>query len=53
MRRGDRSPREAPASVRPPAPGLFVFIIVLSGAAALIYQVAWTRSLTLLFGVST
>ena len=35
------------------APALFLLLITVSGLAALIYQVAWTRRLSLLLGVST
>lgn len=35
------------------APALFLLLITLSGLAALIYQVAWTRRLSLVLGVST
>ena len=31
----------------------FILLVTLSGLAALVYQVAWTRRLTLLFGAST
>jgi spermidine synthase len=34
-------------------PPLFLVLITLSGLAALVYQVAWTRRLSLLLGVST
>jgi hypothetical protein len=35
------------------APALFLLLITISGLAALIYQVAWTRRLSLVLGVST
>jgi len=37
----------------PRAPALFLVLITISGLAALIYQVAWTRRLSLVLGVST
>lgn len=39
--------------VQRPKPTLFILLITISGLAALIYQVAWTRRLSLLLGVST
>lgn len=46
----ERDPQFAASSARVPRPILILFF--LSGAAGLIYQVVWTRMLTLVFGAS-
>jgi spermidine synthase len=44
---------ERPSRPRPLARGLLVTLFFRSGAAGLVYEVLWTRQLTLVFGVTT
>src|SRR5688572_28045456 len=58
--RRDRREREAPGTSRPPRvtvggatarfPGLLQLLVVVSGAAALVYQSVWIRQLSLILG---
>ena len=55
VRQAARSPvrKDGRSAVMPPAfAGLIYLLFFLSGAAALVYQVVWVRSLTLVFGGS-
>ncbi len=46
----ERTPRESHPPSRPITPPILHALFFLSGAAALVYQVTWARSLSLVFG---
>jgi spermidine synthase len=51
--RSRRAPRLRPPAVRSPAPLLACAAVAISGFAALVYEVAWTRLLALVIGPTT